>query len=51
MVYGSSTEAFLCLSESERCVSPCVAPTSGTRVLLQISPSTAFLLGLGLALL
>jgi len=27
MVYDGSAEAFLCLSESKRCVSPCVAPT------------------------
>jgi len=32
MVYDGITEAFLCLSESKRCVSPCVAPTSSTKV-------------------
>jgi len=32
MVYDGITEAFLCLSESKRCVSPIVAPTSSTKV-------------------
>lgn len=32
MVYDGITEAFLCLSESKRCVSPCVAPTSSAKV-------------------
>ena len=31
MVYDGSAEAFLCLSESERCVSPNVAPTSSAK--------------------